>query len=97
MGFRPVNVPPGAGKTLDVFASKDLERTPRDYRRVTAALDLGQPILTDSPNSPARLAIRDMARQLAGDAASGQAADTKLGGLLGRLWKRDATTKQPVG
>jgi pilus assembly protein CpaE len=38
---------------------------PNDYKRIGASRDLGHPIMTDSPTSPARLAIQDMARRLA--------------------------------
>ncbi len=40
---------------------------PNDYRRVTAALDFGHPIMADSPNSPARLAIHELAKTIAQD------------------------------
>lgn len=37
---------------------------PNDYRRVTASLDFGQPIVADSPNSPARLAFHELAKSI---------------------------------
>src|ERR1051326_6074096 len=53
---------------------------PNDYRRVTTSRVLGHPIMTDAPNSPARMAIHNMARAL----AAGQIADeADEGGLLG--------------
>ena len=66
---------------------------PNDYRRIRASLDLGQPILTDSPKSPARLAIHEMARKIANESMSAEAASAGRKGLLGRLWGK----KQTVG
>lgn len=55
-----------------VFAS-----IPNDYKRITASRDLGHPILNTAPNSPARLAIEEVARKLAathlGEADAGSA------------------------
>ena len=44
---------------------------PNDYRRVTAALDFGHPMMADAPNSPARLAIHEMAKTIASDGKPG--------------------------
>ncbi|MCC7292697.1 MAG: AAA family ATPase [Phycisphaerales bacterium] len=61
---------------------------PNDYKRVMTALDLGHPIVADAPNSPARLAIQEMARRFVGaDKASGAASGD---GLLGKLFGRKA-------
>lgn len=63
---------------------------PNDYRSVQSSLDLGHPVMTDAPNSPARLAIQKIARKLAGEQVSGPAAVGAAtgGGLLGKFWKR---------
>ncbi|MGE0480315.1 MAG: CpaE family protein [Phycisphaerae bacterium] len=60
---------------------------PNDYRRVTTSRDLGHPIMTDSPNSPARLAIQTMARALASDHIHEDQKPAQKG-LLSKLWKR---------
>lgn len=60
---------------------------PNDYRRVQTALDLGHPIVADSPNTPARLAIQQMARRIAGGPQE-EPGPGHLGGLLSRLWAR---------
>lgn len=62
---------------------------PNDYRRVTASRDLGHPILTDAPNSPARIAIQQMAvtlaaRHLGEDAV--KKADAPRG--ISKLWRK---------
>ncbi len=66
---------------------------PNDYRRVTTSRDLGHPIMTDSPNSPARMAIHNMARSLAAGHLTDEVAET---GLLGMFRKKRARPKQPV-
>ncbi len=69
---------------------------PNDYRRVQSSLDFGHPIVTDAPNTPARLAIQKMARTLAGEA---EAATTS--NFFNRLWNRNNKEKeklaQPAG
>lgn len=76
------------------FGRRIFAKIPNDYRRVGASLDLGQPILTDSPKSPARLAIHEMARKIANEPESDEPASAqRKKGLLGRLWGR----KQTVG
>lgn len=66
---------------------------PNDYRRMQSSLDLGQPVMLDAPNSPARLAIQEMARKLAGDHSEtpAPAGPTPQSGLLSKFWKRTAT------
>ena len=63
---------------------------PNDYRRVQSSLDLGHPVMTDSPKGPARLAIQEMARKIAGDSAIEEQPPPASPGLLGKLWKRSA-------
>ena len=63
---------------------------PNDYRRVQTALDFGHPIMADSPTSPARVAIQEMARAIASDEAGERRATGTPQGLFGRLWKRKA-------
>jgi pilus assembly protein CpaE len=65
------------------FGRPPLAMIPNDYRHVQNALDLGHPIVTDSPNTPARLAIQNMARKLTGTEAP---ADPGAGGFFDRLW-----------
>lgn len=62
---------------------------PNDYRRVTASRDLGHPMLTDAPNSPARMAIQQVAstlaaRHLGEDAVKKEPARSGISKLWGR-------------
>jgi pilus assembly protein CpaE len=64
---------------------------PNDYRRIQSALDLGQPVMTDAPNSPARLAIQEMAQKIAGGEETMDrpvATQSSGGGIFGKFWKR---------
>jgi pilus assembly protein CpaE len=61
---------------------------PNDYRRVTAARDLGHPIMSNSPNSPARLAIQDLARKFIGAAQPAADEASANGGLLSFLRRK---------
>jgi pilus assembly protein CpaE len=74
------------------FARPVFALIPNDYRRVRASLDLGQPILADSPKSPARLAINEMARKIASESRSHDFEGADRKGFFGRLWNK----KQPV-
>ena len=58
------------------------------HARVQAALDLGHPIVADDPNSPARLAIQEMARKIASDELPDDHVPARPRGLFGRLWGR---------
>lgn len=66
---------------------------PNDYKRVTAARDLGHPILVAAAKSPARLAIQNIAQQIAtghlGEAPPAAAAQSS--GFLG-LFRRKGKT-----
>lgn len=64
---------------------------PNDYRRVQNALDFGHPIMADAPSSPARMAIQEMARRLAGEDVE-EARPATSSGLFGKFWKRTAKT-----
>ncbi len=66
---------------------------PNDYRRVQSALDLGHPVMKDSPNSPARLAIQDMARKIAGEQATAE-DPAAAGGLWGKLLGRGSRPRE---
>lgn len=58
---------------------------PNDYKRVMTALDLGHPIVADAPNSPARLAIQQMARTILGlEDGVGAGKDGLFGKIFGR-------------
>ncbi len=62
---------------------------PNDYRRVQSALDLGQPIGTDAPQSPARIAIQEMARKLVSEDPTGEPArPAPTAGFLSKFWRR---------
>jgi pilus assembly protein CpaE len=61
---------------------------PNDYRRVQSALDFGQPIVTDSPSSPVRLALQEMARRIATEDTPETLGKANSEGLFGKLWKR---------
>jgi pilus assembly protein CpaE len=65
---------------------------PNDYRRVQSALDFGHPMLAHAPNTPAHLAIEQMARKLAAgdEEAAGTAAPA---GLFSRFWSRPKKEK----
>lgn len=58
---------------------------PNDYKRVTESRDLGHPIVHGAPNSPARLAIQQIARKLLGATESQQKHG---GGLFKKLLGR---------
>jgi pilus assembly protein CpaE len=77
------------------FGRPVFAKIPNDYRRVMAALDLGRPILTNAPTSPARVAIQEMARKCAADIAPPDEDDEKHSGLLGRLWRRKEPVSKP--
>jgi MinD-like ATPase involved in chromosome partitioning or flagellar assembly len=61
---------------------------PNDYRRVQSSLDLGHPIVTDAPTSPARVAIQEMAKKLASDRLGDERTLAAPSGFLGKLWRR---------
>jgi Flp pilus assembly CpaE family ATPase len=71
---------------------------PNDYCRVTAALDFGHPMMADAPNSPARLAIHQLAKTITSGGRtgddSGPTASPK-GGLFQR-WL-GGTKRPPTG
>ncbi len=70
---------------------------PNDYRHVQSALDFGHPIVADAPNTPARLAIEQMARKIAGPKeAAGEETQAQSGGLFTRFWPR-ARKDKPEG
>ncbi len=68
------------------FGRKVFATVPNDYKRMTTSRDLGHPIVTDAPNSPARLAIREVARQLAAGRL-GEASAKQESSLFG-MWRR---------
>lgn len=62
---------------------------PNDYKHIGASRDLGHPLMTDAPNSPARLAIHEMARKIAANATgSEEYAESSSTGFLGMFGKR---------
>lgn len=62
---------------------------PNDYKHVTASRDLGHPILASAPNSPARLAVQNVARRIATAHLGEELIEVEAGkrGLL-RLFRR---------
>jgi pilus assembly protein CpaE len=71
------------------FSKPVFAMIPNDYRRVQSSLDLGNPVMADAPNSPARLAIHEMARKLAGEQlAAVPVAAGAGGGIFGKFWKK---------
>lgn len=63
---------------------------PNDYRHVQSSLDFGHPIVTDAPSSPARVAIHEMAKNLASEGLEDEQASAAPAGFLGKLWRRSA-------
>jgi len=61
---------------------------PNDYKHVTASRDLGHPILAAAPNSPARVAIQKLARQLATAHLGEETLEKDKGGLFGGRCKK---------
>ncbi len=62
---------------------------PNDYRHVQAALDLGAPMCSESPDSPARQAIHGIAKRLFNDETSADnSSASQSGGLLSRILRR---------
>lgn len=64
---------------------------PNDYKRLTSVRDLGSSLSTEAPNSPARLGIQALAKQLCesvGRTAAPVSKDNGSGSLLSRLWGR---------
>lgn len=61
---------------------------PNDYKHIGASRDLGHPLMADAPNSPARLAINDMARRIAADPATIDEPEDNPTGLLGMFGLR---------
>lgn len=78
---KPIDVEKHFGRP--VFAS-----IPNDYKRITASRDLGHPILTEAPNSPARLAIQQLAQTLVRQHLGGDAANQGKAGFLGGLFRK---------
>ncbi len=71
---------------------------PNDYRRVTAALDFGHPIMADAPNSPARLAIHELAKVIAQDNRTGEGniSTPASTGLFKRWWGKNKRQETPA-
>lgn len=70
------------------FGKEVFAAIPNDYRSVQAALDLGHPIMAESPDTPSRRAIEQMARRIVDPAsyAEKKAQESANKGLLARLW-----------
>lgn len=68
---------------------------PNDYKHIGSARDLGHPIMTDAPHIPARLAIQDMARRLAGEHLGEGPGRQTWGGRLSTFFRRKAPVPQP--
>lgn len=72
------------------FGKEVFAAIPNDYRSVQTSLDLGHPIKADCPNTPARRAIRQLARKIidpnAWTGTKERRKSTTRGGLLSRLF-----------
>ncbi len=64
---------------------------PNDYKRIGSARDLGHPIMSDAPSSPARVAIKNMAQRLATDYL-GEENVRRSGGMFNMFRRRRAKT-----
>jgi len=69
---------------------------PNDYKHVTASRDLGHPILTAAPNSPARLAIQRLARRLGGPLLNAAQTPRAKRSLLTRFFGHLHKDEQPA-
>jgi pilus assembly protein CpaE len=69
---------------------------PNDYKRITASRDMGHPILTTAPNSPARLAIHELARKLASDHLDKATEQQGKGGFFRMFRRKRSKPKEPV-
>jgi pilus assembly protein CpaE len=58
---------------------------PNDYQHVSASRDHGYPVVADAPNSPARLAIQQLARRIAGQESAEESGNSR--NFLRRFWK----------
>jgi len=67
---------------------------PNDYKRIGASRDLGHPIMSDAPNSPARLAIQEMAKRLVVEHLGEDALCDTGRGLLGLFRKKRSKVLQ---
>ncbi|MGD8451387.1 MAG: AAA family ATPase [Phycisphaerae bacterium] len=61
---------------------------PNDYKRIGASRDHGHPLMAASANSPARLAIQDLARRLAGEHLGEEQLRTDKAGLFSIFRRR---------
>lgn len=68
---------------------------PNDYKHIGASRDLGHPLMSGAPASPARLVIREIARQLAAHLLADE-EPRKGGGLLGLFGRRAGKPRQPA-
>ena len=64
---------------------------PNDYRHVTASRDLGHPIVSEAPDSPARKAIAELARKIAGESLEEEEPEAR--GFFGMFRKRKPARK----
>jgi pilus assembly protein CpaE len=62
-------------------------RIPNDYKSVQTALDLGHSVLACDPDSPARMAIKEMAIEVAKEMFPNVEVQAPRGGFLG-LWRK---------
>lgn len=79
-----------AAEVEEHFGRPVFADVPNDYKRVTTMRDLGCVLIHEAPNSPARLGIQDMARQLIdGDAPREiEEGESAKNGILSRFWSR---------
>jgi pilus assembly protein CpaE len=63
---------------------------PNDYKHIGASRDLGHPLMSDAPNSPARMAIQQLAVKIAAANLGEEALDGANASLFSKLTKRFA-------
>jgi len=72
------------------FGKKVYGVIPNDYQCVTSSLDFGHPLMADSPESPVRTSIRELATRLLGqpeEPPRDKKEDQRRGSFLNRIFK----------
>ena len=88
-----------AAEVAEHFGRPVFADVPNDYKRMTSMRDLGAALITEAPNSPARLGIAALAQKLCeGNNAqpapqTSGAATSSGGGILSRFWSRKSRPK----
>lgn len=72
-----------------IFAGREINFVPQDYRTVVNTINLGQPIVKSKPSSPVSVALRNLAAVLAGSQEKKEAA--KMDDLTETTHSNEAT------